>query len=443
MRRGRGGRTRRATRGLSPAVEDTAWYLVIGALLIGMALADAFLKRLPLTSSMFYLAIGALLGPWWGDLLHVDPVDDARLLERFTEVAVLISLFTAGLKLRLPLLDPRWRPVWRLAFVAMVLTVGAVACAGMWLFALPFGAAILLGGVLAPTDPVLAADVQVTGADDAERVRFSLTGEAGMNDGTAFPFVMLGLGLLGMHDLGATGWRWVLVDVLWAVTGGIAVGVVCGTTVGKLVLRSRLRNQYVAGLDNFVALGTIALAYGLALLVQAYGFLAVFAAGLGLRRLEREYARHHVHEATQGEPHMTPAEVAHAVLQVNEQLERMAEVAVVLVVGAALASVSWPDGVEWFVPLLFLAIRPLSVALSLAGEHLSRVQKLLIAWFGVRGIGSIYYLAFALRHGAAAEHARLLTDITLVTISVSVVVHGISVTPMMDAYSKRRERRRG
>lgn len=422
-------------------MHDTAWFLVIGVLLIGMALADAFLKRLPLTSSMFYLVIGAMLGPWWGDLLRVDPVDDARLLERFTEIAVLISLFTAGLKLRLPVLDPRWRPAWRLAFFGMVLTVAAVAAAGMWLFALPFGAAVLLGGVLAPTDPVLASDVQVTDEDDAERVRFSLTGEAGMNDGTAFPFVLLGLGLLGLHDLGAAGWRWVAIDVLWAVTAGVTIGALSGTAVGKLVVRNRLRNQYVGSLDNFVALGTIALAYGLALLAQAYGFLAVFVAGLALRRLGREYARMHQH----GEPHestVTPAELAHAVLQVNEQLERMAEVAVVLVTGAALASVSWPSGVEWFVPLLFLVIRPLAVVLSLVGEKLSRVQTLLVAWFGVRGIGSIYYLAFALHCGVDGEHARLLSDITLVTVSVSVVVHGISVTPVMDAYSKRRERGR-
>lgn len=422
-------------------MHDTAWFLVIGALLIGMALADAFLKRLPLTSSMFYLGIGALLGPWWGDLLRVDPVDDAVMLERFTEIAVLISLFTAGLKLRLPLLDPRWRPAWRLAFLAMVLTVMAVACAGMWLFALPLGAAVLLGGVLAPTDPVLASDVQVTCADDAERVRFSLTGEAGMNDGTAFPFVMLGLGMLGLHELGDMGWRWVAIDVMWAVVGGIVIGALCGTAVGKLVIRSRLRHHYMGALDNFVALGIVALTYGLALLTHSYGFLAVFAAGLGLRRLERECARHHPHDVEPSDSAVAPAEVAHAVLQVNEQLERMAEVAVVLVVGAALATVSWPDGVEWFVVLLFLAIRPLAVAVALAGEHLSRVQKLLIAWFGVRGIGSIYYLAFALRLGAD-EHARLLTDITLVTVSVSVVVHGISVTPLMELYSRRRRRGR-
>lgn len=421
-------------------MHDTAWFLVIGCLLIGMALADAFLKRLPLTSSMFYLGIGALLGPWFGDLLRVDPLADAALLERVAEVAVLISLFTAGLKLRLPLLDPRWRPALLLASLAMLATAAAIACAGAWLFALPLGAAVLLGAVLAPTDPVLASDVQVTCADDAERVRFSLTGEAGLNDGTAFPFVMLGLGLLGLHELGAGGGRWLAIDVAWAIAGGVAIGAVGGTLIGKLVISSRTKSHYAGALDNFVALGTIALAYGLALLAHTYGFLAVFSAGLALRRLEREYARAGPHGADPGGSEAGPAEMAHAVLQVNEQLERMAEVAVVLVIGAALATASWPDGVGWFLALLFLVIRPASVALSLATAKLSRVQRALVAWFGVRGIGSIYYLSFALGRGVAAEDARVLADITLITVSVSIVVHGVSVTPLMDLYSRRRER---
>ena len=170
------------------------WYLIIGGILVAMALAGSVLKRLPLTASMFYLAIGAALGPPGADLLRIDLLRDAHLLERFTEVAVIISLFTAGLKLRLPLSDRRWRPPFRMASLAMVLTVAGVAAVGVLALGLSLGAAVLLGAVLAPTDPVLASDVQVTHAGDKEDVRFALTGEAGLNDGMAFPFVMLAWG---------------------------------------------------------------------------------------------------------------------------------------------------------------------------------------------------------------------------------------------------------
>lgn len=188
----------------------TLWYVVVGLLLIGMALSGSVLRRLPLTASMFYLAIGFALGPAGLELIRLDPVGHAALLERFTEVAVIISLFTAGLKLRTPLADRRWLLPLRLASVSMVLTVGLVAAAGVVGLGLPPGAAVLLGAVLAPTDPVLASDVQVTDPFDRDRLRFALTGEAGMNDGTAFPFVLLGLGLLGCTSWGPAaggGWR--------------------------------------------------------------------------------------------------------------------------------------------------------------------------------------------------------------------------------------------
>ena len=203
---------------------STVWFVITGALLIGMALAGTVLKRLPLTASMFYLTAGALLGPWGVGLLDVDALDDASALERLTEIAVIISLFTAGLKLRLPAFDRRWRAAILLATVAMVLTIGGVAALAAAALALALGPAMLLGALLAPTDPVLASDVQVEHEHDAEPVRFSLTGEAGLNDGTAFPFVMLALGLMGTHEVGTYGWRWLTVDLVWAVVAGLGVG---------------------------------------------------------------------------------------------------------------------------------------------------------------------------------------------------------------------------
>jgi NhaP-type Na+/H+ or K+/H+ antiporter len=423
----------------------TIWFIVAGALLIGMALAGSALKRAPLTASMFYLAAGAALGPWGAGLVEVDAVDDASMLERLTEVAVIISLFTAGLKLRLPGSDRRWRAPILLAAVAMVLTIAGVAAFAIAALGLSMGAAVLLGAVLAPTDPVLASDVQVAHEQDAEPVRFSLTGEAGLNDGTAFPFVMLGLGLMSTHEIGTYGWRWLTVDLLWAVAAGLGVGTLCGAGIGKLVIYLRRTHHEAVGLDEFLALGLIALSYGLALLVHAYGFLAVFAAGLSVRRIEREHSEvaappdvERAGSSTEEQatnPDTAPAYMARAVLGFNEQLERLGEMAVVLVVGALLADIeTWEPGI-WLALSLFVVIRPGATLLTLFRGTLSAPQRAFIAWFGVRGVGSIYYLAFALAHGVLAPADRMLADVTLVVVAGSIVLHGISVTPLMQRYS--------
>ena len=423
----------------------TTWFIVAGILLIGMALAGSALKRVPLSASMFYLASGAALGPWGAGLLRVDAVEDASIVERLTEIAVIISLFTAGLKLRLPAFDRRWRAPVLLATLAMVLSVAGIAAVAVVALGLSLGAAVLLGALLAPTDPVLASDVQVSHEHDAEPVRFSLTGEAGLNDGAAFPFVMLGLGLMGAHDIGAYGWRWLAVDLVWAVAAGLGVGTICGAGIGKLVLYLRRVHREAVGLDEFLALGLIALSYGIALLLHAYGFLAVFAAGLSVRRIERQESDVAApadveHAAASSEeqatdPGTAPAYMARAVLGFNEQLERLGEVAVVLVVGAALADIEATGPGIWLAVSLFVVIRPAATLLALLRDPSSRTQRGLIAWFGVRGIGSIYYLAYALSHGVPGPAARVLVDVTLVVVAGSIVLHGISVTPLMRRYS--------
>ncbi|HEU4327268.1 MAG TPA: cation:proton antiporter [Roseiflexaceae bacterium] len=433
----------------------TIWFVIIGVLFIVMALSGSVLKRLPLTTAMLYMLVGFALAASGAGLLRVELLEQAELLEVLTEVAVLISLFSAGLKLRTPLRDGRWRLPVRLASVSMLITVGLVTVAGVTLLGLPVGAAVLLGAVLAPTDPVLASDVQVENPNDRDRLRFSLTGEAGLNDGSAFPFVMLGLGLLGLHELGSFGWRWLVVDVIWAVSGGLLVGGLLGTLVGRLVLYLRREHREAVGLDDFLALGLIALAYGVALLLHTYGFLAVFAAGLALRQIERresgdrpseevaQAARAGAADEVATSRETAPAYMAQAVLGFNEQLERIAEVALVLVLGGLLVSSTIPLTALVFVPLLLLVIRPLSVAFGLLGARVTPAQRRLVGWFGLRGIGSLYYLCYAINHGLPEPLARELTGLTLATVAVSIVVHGISVTPLMDRYSQLRGRRRG
>lgn len=434
------------------------WAIIIGALLTTMALSGSLLKRLPLSTAMLYLAAGVGLGPVGWALMTPHPLLHAAILERVTEVALLISLFAAGLKLGLPLSDEHWRLPVRLAFVSMTLTVALIVVLGMVGLGLSLGAAVLLGGILAPTDPVLASDVQVEDAGDRDRLRFSLTGEGGLNDGAAFPFVMLGLGLLGLHELGAWGWRWLALDVVWGIAGGLLVGGALGTLIGKLVVYLRSRHKESVGLDEFLVLGLIALAYGIAVLSHAYGFLAVFAAGLALQRVKEQVTRNgdspvavgaaglqskQTQEAHATDPEHASAYMMQAVRGFNEQLERIGEVAVVLVVGAMLVFTRVPASAAWFVLLFFVVVRPVSVWLGLLGAPISRDQRVLISWFGIRGIGSIYYLMYAINHGLPAPLAEQIVAITLTTVTVSIVLHGISVTPLMVLYARRKARRAG
>ena len=354
----------------------TLSFIVVGVLLIVMTMGSSFIARLPLSAAMLYLMVGVGIGPDGLGLLTLDPLKDAKLLERLTEIAVLISLFTAGMKLEMPLRDRRWRIPVQLASVSMLLTVAAITALGVWVMGLSLGASVLLGAILAPTDPVLASEVQVSDPGDRDRLRFGLTGEGGLNDGTAFPFVMLGLGLLSLHDLGTGGWRWWAVDVVWAVTGGLAIGYLLGALVGRAILYLRTHHREALGSDEFIALGLIALAYGVAVLCHTYGFLAVFAAGLALSRIdtstptptppltplplpvpvgtdtniEAQAAAEAALKSVQA-----PAHMMQAVQRFNTQLERFAEVGIVLAVGALLAVVEFRSEVLWFIPVLFLS----------------------------------------------------------------------------------------
>ena len=423
------------------------WFLIIGVLLVVVAVSGTVVKRLPFTATMVYLALGAVLGPIGFALFFVDPLSSSALLERAAEVAVIVSLFTTGLKLRTPLRDKLWFLPVRLAFVSMSITVGLVALVGVYALGLPLGAAVLLGAILAPTDPVLASEVQLESARDSDRLRFSITGEAGLNDGTAFPFVMLGLGLLGLHELGEWGWRWVAIDVVWAIVGGLALGGAAGAGFGRLVIYLRRQHKEAFGLDEFLALGLIASVYGAALLLHMYGFLAVFAAGLALRSLERSHsgddvpgddvliARDKKEAATH--PEKAPAHMAEALLGFNEQMERVMEVGVVLLIGAMLTPRFIPLHELWFVAVLFFLIRPVAVLLGAGRRKVGPLQRGLICWFGIRGIGSLYYLMYAVNHGLPEDLSLRLISLTLCVIAVSVIVHGISVTPLMKWYHVR------
>ena len=430
---------------------STYWFLLIGCLMLARGLAATTISRLPVTSAIVYLAFGLILGPVVLGVFHFGAVEQSHVLETLTEIAVLVSLFSAGVKMPVPITFRRWGPSFRLAWVSMSISVALMAAFGYYMLDLPLGAAILLGAILAPTDPVLATDVQVRHAGDADSLRFTLTSEAGMNDGSAFPFVMLGLALLGAGELGGFrefGWRWALVDVIWATLGAVAIGMACGFGLGRLGWRLRNQDPRHDVLDDLVGLGLIGVVYGVSVLAHAWGFLAVFFAGVALRQTELLLTG--AHKNRQGllvpdDPKADPANdevpdepvpltVSAESLVFKEHLERLSELTLVLLLGGMLTVQDW-NWHTWGTALfLFVVARPLSVMLGLAGTGTSLRLRLIIGWFGVRGIGSVYYLMYAINNGLPGALTHELTQVTTVVVALSILVHGISVKPMMGRY---------
>ncbi len=423
------------------------WFVLIGCLMLARGLAATTISRLPFTSAMVYLFAGLALGPMVFGVFHFNPIKEAKLLEVLTEIAVLVSLFSAGVKMPVPITRARWMPAIRLAWLSMSISVGLVAAFAYYVLNLPLGVGVLLGAILAPTDPVLATDVQVRHADDRDQLRFNLTCEAGMNDGSAFPFVMLGLGLLGAHELGQFGWRWVLVDVIWGTIGAIAIGAFGGYLLGKLSWKLRCVEPKHEVLDDFVALGLIALVYGACVLFHAWGFLAVFFAGVALRQTELVLNGAHkdrqgllVAEGGKNASDDDAPTVSAESLVFKEHIERLSELTLVLLLGGMVSLQNWNWQTVATATFLFFVARPLAVMIGLSFSDTSMRVRSIIGWFGVRGIGSIYYLMFAINHGLPPKYAQDLIQLTIVVVMLSIIVHGTSVTPVMDKFWPKRKR---
>ncbi len=439
-------------------MHETYWFLIVGAVFVFMGVAATTLRRLPVSAAMVYVAVGYGLGPPGLDLLHLDMIADARLLRRLTEVALLVSLFAIGLRLRVGMLDRLWTVPLRLGFLAMLATVPLLAIFCVYVLDLGWGPAILLAAILAPTDPVLAHDVQVHDPGDHDLLRFALSGEGGLNDGIALPFAMVGLAFCAMPQASPS-------DVFnlklagaaaWGVLGAIAIGGLLGWATTHAVAWLRTHHAHALGLEGFFALGLMGLSFGAAQLAETYGFLAVFAAGVSMRRVEHRASggtspREAIGtidsadvEATASNPEKAHAFMTESVLGFTIELERIAEVIIMAMVGNVLATLSAPI-FTWpalaLIVALFFVVRPASVELSLLGSAASPTQRRLTSWFGIRGVGSFYYLAYALEHGPAADIEPLM-PLALAVVTASVVIHGVSATPLMNRYRRLRRRER-
>ncbi|MBL8398557.1 MAG: cation:proton antiporter [Candidatus Accumulibacter sp.] len=352
-------------------MSSAEWFLLVGGLLLSMGLSQPTLGHLPVTSAIIYLLVGLVVGPTVLNVFHFNPLKQSALLEVLTEAAVLISLHAAGVKMPVPVKAQRWRTPILLAVLSMTVTVG--------------------------------------------------------------------LGLFDLHKWGNLGLHWILVDVLWATAVGILVGVLCGMTLAHLGKRLRGEGNEHQLMDDFLGLGLIGVVYSLSLLLSTWGFLAVFFAAVALRQTEQRLANVAVPTAGVAKPmegadaiREAPPSVSGGSLVFKEHLERLSEVLLILLIGGSLFLDSWSWRSVGLAAFLFAVARPLSVLVGLLGSGNSWRVRGLAGWFGVRGIDSLYYLIYAIEHGLPEGIALELIHMTLIVVTLSILVHGISVKPLME-----------
>jgi sodium/hydrogen antiporter len=411
---------------------------IVGLLAAGAVALPLFLRDRLISYPLVVLGVGALL-PLAAPEGAFDPVARGFVAEHLSEFAVIVALTGLGLSIDRRITWHGWMSAWRLLAFTMPLSILATFWLGWWVIGLAPAAAMLLAAAMAPTDPVLAVDVQTgppcTGdpdADEPDEVRFGLTSESSLNDGLAFPFTHLAvlMGAVGL-EAGEWLWDWLLIDVGYRIGGGVAYGIVIGKLFGWLTLKLVGGREFdgMVGDGRGLPPAVLALAYtlvsfGVTEVLGAYGFIAVFVTAYVVRDTERaNHVHDHLHKGA-------------------EQLELLAMSLVVLLLGAAFtetlaAAVTW-DMVAMAL-LLVLLVRPLAGWIGLLGyEAALPAERAMIAFFGIRGLGSIYYLAYGLNRMEVAD-ARALWALAGVIIVTSLVVHGLSARPAMRWLERHRE----
>ncbi|AKQ46832.1 cation transporter [Rufibacter radiotolerans] len=400
-------------------------FVVIGASALAMAWLPKWLERFSFSYSIVFVALGYLLYMLPLGLPEPDPLRENEAALRLSEICVIITLMGTGIKINRRFTLKNWAVPFRLVSWTMLLCIAAMAFMGWWWLGLSLASALLLGAAMAPTDPVLAADVQVGPPSDEveDHARFSLTAEAGLNDGMAFPFTWLAIAL-AIHGVEPTEWlgRWLAYDLLYRIVAGVAMGYLMGRLLAYLLFRLPKQTRFPETHDGFVAIAATLLVYGLSEMIHGYGFIAVFITGLTIKNIERDYEYHReLHDFT-------------------DQIERILLVVVLLLFGGSVArglldSLTWQGAVAG--GIFVLVIRPVAGMLGLWGTKIPLREKWVISFFGIRGIGSIFYLSFGLQEAKFAEPDQI-WSIAGFIILLSVLVHGILATPAMNYIDKRR-----
>lgn len=403
--------------------------LLLGAgLLIALvAWLPLLLSRVPLSLPIVCVGIGAALFSTGAIGFTPLPQSYPVIVEHLTEIVVIIALMGAGLKLDRIFSWRRWGITWRLLGPTMLLTIAAITLLGLFVLGLPLPLALLLGAALAPTDPVLAADVQVgpPKSGEEDEVRFGLTSEAGLNDGLAFPFVNLAI-VLAAAAVSGEQWlgQWLALNVFWEICAAVAIGILGGRLFGWITFHVPAESTLARTGDGVVAIAATLIVYALCEIAQCYGFIGVFVAALTLRASHREH------------------DFQREMYAFTEQIERIGMMIALVLFGGALASgllapLGWTEIA--FVLAVLLMVRPAAGLVGLLGFRATLPEKFTLAFFGIRGVGSFYYLAYGLNHLEAPGEDRLWSVLGLI-VALSILLHGVTVTPAMRLLDRRHGR---
>lgn len=393
--------------------------LIVGLVLLTVTLGSGWIKQLPVSYALIYLGVGFFLGPYGIDFLSDQP--SSEFIERLSELVVIVSVFGCGLKMNRPMTLAAWQLPARLIGFLMPLSIVAIATTAHFLLNFDWGAAILLGAILAPTDPVLASEIQLNHSNDQDNFRFGITSEGGLNDSLAFPFVYFGLKAINSPQWDSWLRQWLLIDVIWAIGAGVAMGYIIAKAI--LWIDRQVQNSQPSEdlMQDIVALSVILLTYSLTELVNGYGFLAVFVAGLTMQKSCTQHRQKNQ-------------------LHFVEQIEKLLEVIAILLLGSLLRF----DELGRYLAdafviagIVLLVIRPLGAQLSLLGSPLAKTTRWLTGWFGIRGLGSLYYLTYAMGKGLAGTMAERMVWIVYTTVVLSIFLHGITASPLMGWYQAR------
>lgn len=399
--------------------------LVVGIAALLVAWLPRVLRYRVISFPMILVLLGMAIFALPTGFERLDPIRHGEIASRLTEFGVIVALTGAGLKIDRRVGFKSWRTTWMLLCVTMTLTIGAVAILGWWALGFAPATAMLFGAALAPTDPVLASDVQVgaPGSGETDEVRFALTSEAGLNDGLAFPFTNAAIAMTTVSGLGWMG-EWLLVDVFYKIAAGMVIGYLAGKGLAYLLFRVGDHHTKLAhSREGLVAVAVTLIAYTVTELAHGYGFIAVFVAALAIRDFERDHEYHK------------------ELNRFADQLERLASAVILLLFGGAvvnglLGSISWTMGL--IAAAIIFVVRPLAGLAGIAALGMPKVEKRAIAFLGIRGIGSLYYLAFAL-HEAEFEGARELWAAVSVVVIASIVIHGFTAKPAIQKVDEEAE----
>lgn len=414
---------------LTPFESFNLWLVIIGIAILATSVLPRILTAYPFSMPIALLVVGYGVVALPFDLLAPDPLDHGALIEHLTELGVIIALMGAGLKIDRPFSFKGWNVTWRLIGVTMILSIALSALVGYWIAAFVPATAMLLGAVIAPTDPVLATEVQVgsPGEGEEDEVRFSLTSEAGLNDGLAFPFTNMAVAM-AFAGANPSGWfeTWLWIDVFYKLGVGVVSGLLLGYLLARIVLSIPAKTKMAKSMMGMGALASTLIIYGITEYLGGYGFLATFIGAVAIRSYERDHEYH---------------ENLHFFI---EKSERLLTAGILLALGASiagglLAPLTWPLVVSAII-IVFL-VRPLAGIIGLIGfKDAPWRERLAISFFGIRGIGSLYYLSYALNEEGFTGTREIWALVSLVIV-ISIFVHGILAAPITSKLDKLREKK--